>query len=274
MIDFAQQIASELGKVKGIAAVVLGGSWARGEAHADSDLDIGIYYHSNSPFSPADLRELAKTLDDSHSGEAVTDLGAWGPWINGGAWLTIQGQRVDWIYRSIERVSHEIYECRAGRPTVHYQPGHPHGFHNHIYMGEVFYCKPLFDPHGVLAHLKLMTTPYPVELKKALIGNLWEADFALETSRKSVERGDVFHVVGGFFRCAACLLQVIFALNERYWMNEKGAVKAAMTLPLRPHDFEPIVTHVLAHPGNSTDELKASLRKLEQLVKTTEELCS
>jgi predicted nucleotidyltransferase len=29
-----------------VEAVALGGSWAREEAHPDSDVDLGIYYHT------------------------------------------------------------------------------------------------------------------------------------------------------------------------------------------------------------------------------------
>ncbi|MGI8825044.1 MAG: nucleotidyltransferase domain-containing protein [Chloroflexota bacterium] len=59
---------------------MLGGSQARGEAHADSDLDLGIYYHPEHPPSVAALREIAARVDDRHSGDAVTEFGGWGPY--------------------------------------------------------------------------------------------------------------------------------------------------------------------------------------------------
>ena len=33
-----------LGAIPGVAALTLGGSWARGTAWANSDIDIGLYY--------------------------------------------------------------------------------------------------------------------------------------------------------------------------------------------------------------------------------------
>jgi predicted nucleotidyltransferase len=153
-VELAQHIAGLLGEIEGVEALALGGSWARGEAHPDSDLDIGIYYQPYRPPSVALLRDLARELDDRHLPGLVTDFGEWGPWINGGGWLRVEDRPVDWLYRDLESVSRTIAECRAGRPTCHYQPGHPHGFHSHIYAGEVHYCKVLYDPFDNLAALK------------------------------------------------------------------------------------------------------------------------
>lgn len=265
--ELAHRVADQLGAIPGVAAVVLGGSWARGTADTNSDIDLGIYYEPDQPPALDDLRELAARLDDGRSGEVVTDFGAWGPWINGGGWLTIEGQRVDWLYRDLGQVRQAIDQCRAGQPAIYYQAGHPHGFHTPIYMGEVHLCQPLFDPRGVVADLKALTTPYPHALKKALIDRfLWEAGFAVETSYKPASRGEAFYVSGALFRCAACLVQVLYALNERYWINEKGSVKAAGSFPLTPPDFEASITHVLGALGTNAEAITARLHEMERVV--------
>jgi predicted nucleotidyltransferase len=274
-VELARQIAERLGEVEGVVAVALGGSWAREEANPDSDVDLGIYYRSGNPPRITDLRLLAQELDDRHPPDAVTDFGGWGSWINGGAWLQVDGTPVDWIYRELGQVTRIMDECRAGRPTLHYQPGHPHGFHTHIYMGEVHYCRPLYDPDGALESLKDATENYPPRLKRALIRNqLWEARFALDTCRKSATRGDVFYVTGCLFRCAACMVQVLFALNERYLINEKGSVEATDSLPLRPSKFKEAVNSVLARPGERPEQLESSVRRLEDLLEAVERLCT
>jgi predicted nucleotidyltransferase len=274
-VELAQQIAGRLGEIEGVVAVALGGSWARGEAHADSDVDLGIYYRPGNPPRITDLRLLAQELDDRHPPQAVTNFGEWGPWINGGGWLTIEGRRVDWLYRDLDLVELTIGECSAGRPSVYYQPGHPHGFHTHIYMGEIHYSRSLYDPVGELRALKNTTERYPPRLKEALIRRqLWEARFALETCRKSAARGDAFYVAGCLFRCAACMVQTLFALNERYLINEKGSVEVANSLPLRPDNFREIVDSVLARPGGSPQELEGSVGNIEGLLVAVEELCA
>ena len=103
---------------------------------------------------------------------------------------------------------------------------------------------------------------------------LWEAHFALETSRKSAGRGDVFYVSGCAFRCVACLVQVLFALNERYFVNEKRSVKAVSGFPSRPSDFEEIVEDVLGEIGVGPSRLKESVERLWVLVDEVRTLCS
>ena len=72
--------------MRGIDAVVLGGSRATGTAGRDSDIDIGIYYDAGT-FDLDDFRGRAALIDDEHRRDAVTSPGEWGPWINGGGWL-------------------------------------------------------------------------------------------------------------------------------------------------------------------------------------------
>lgn len=274
-LRLSEMVATRLGGIEGVEAVALGGLWARGEAHSNSDVDLGIYYRPESPPRIENLRLLARELDDRHPPEAVTDFGEWGPWINGGGWLTIDGRNTDWLYRDLALVERAIGECRAGHPSVHYQPGHPHSFHTHIYMGEVHHCRILYERNGGLSALKRLTEEYPLRLKRALVkSQLWEAGFALETCRKSAERGDSFYVAGCLFRCAACLVQVLFALNERYLINEKGSVAATDSLPLRPEDFRETVESVLACPGKTSKQLVSNIRRLEEITKVVEKLCA
>ena len=128
-------------------------------------------------------------------------------------------------------------------------------------------------PLGNLAALKALTADYPTPLQHALVERfLWEAGFALDTCRKPAQRGDNFYVSGCLFRCVACLVQVLFALNKRYFVNEKGSVKATSSFPLRPDEFEETVSSVLAAPGEDPAQLRASVRRLEELVQTAREM--
>lgn len=274
-LELAERIAEKLGRIEGVEAVALGGSSARSEARPDSDLDLGIYYDPDSPPRISELRALAQELDDRRQPDLVTDFGEWGPWINGGGWLVIDGQPVDWLYRDLDLVSRTIEDCRSGRTTSHYQPGHPHGFHTHIYMGEIHHCKPLRDPHGALADLKALAAEYPPSLRRTLVKKfLWEAGFTLETCRKPAARGDAFYASGCLFRCAACIVQVLFALNERYFVNEKGSVRAADAFALSPDGFADAVSAVLAEPGRDPARLTESVQRFERLLREVRTLAA
>jgi predicted nucleotidyltransferase len=58
-VKLAQRIAARLGEIEGVVAVALGGSWARGEAHTGSDVDLGIYYRSEYRPSIEELHRLS-----------------------------------------------------------------------------------------------------------------------------------------------------------------------------------------------------------------------
>ena len=272
--DVALKVAERLRTLSGVAAVVLGGSVARGDADASSDVDLGLYYDPARPFAVTALREIARELDDRHRDDLVTDFGGWGPWINGGGWLVIGGTRVDWLYRDLARVGGIIADCLEGRYASHYQPGHPHAFHTHMYMGEVHHGRPLVDRQGAFAALRAFTVPYPPKLRETIVQrNVWEAQFALENAAKAAERGDTFYVTGCLFRCAAGLVQAVFALNGRYFLNEKRAVAIADSLRLRPDRFADTITDVLAATGKTPEALRADLARLEGLLRATRRVC-
>jgi predicted nucleotidyltransferase len=92
-----EDMAERLAQVPGVVGVLLGGSRARGEHRPESDWDLGVYYRGGLDL--AALRALAGP------GVEVAAPGEWGPWVNGGAWLRIDGVAVDWILRDLDRVT-------------------------------------------------------------------------------------------------------------------------------------------------------------------------
>jgi predicted nucleotidyltransferase len=253
-------VAARLVAVPGVCAVVLGGSRARGDAGPDSDVDLGLYYDPARPPSRDALNALARELDDGRPTDAVTAFGEWGPWINGGAWLTIDGTRVDWLFKDLARIRRVVAECRAGRPEVAYQLGHPHAFVSAIYLGEIDCCVPLADPDGLLPELKALVRPYPPLLRAALVQRfLFEADFSLDGAAKGAARGDVVYVAGCLFRTIGCLVQMLYAASERYCLNEKGALREVASFDRTPAAFVATASRLACAPGTTPAELAASV---------------
>jgi predicted nucleotidyltransferase len=268
-----ETIVERVKRVDGVRAIVLGGSRARGTHTPRSDVDLGIYYHPDQPLDLKALDEVAAELDDRHEPGLLTPIGGWGPWINGGGWLTIQAQPVDFLYRDLSRVAACIEACRAGQVEIVYQPGHPHGFLSSIYMAEVALCQLLWEADGQISALKKRTHPYPESLKEALLQKLaWEMDFSLMIARKGIERADVAYVAGCCFRCVACLLQVVFALNEQYWLNEKGAVALADTFPVRPENLRSRIEKAFTLLSADRPLLEEALAVLEEVKQDTDRL--
>lgn len=201
----------------------------------------------------------------------MTPIGGWGPWIDGGGWLLVQGVHVDLLYRNLDRVAAAIDDAHAGKVESYYQPGHPHAFLRTIFMGEVACARILHDPRSGLAHLKARTVPYPVALATTLRTRFeWEATFALENARKALERADVSYLAGCAFRSIACLCQVLFALNGVYLLNEKGAVAAVDSFARRPANFARRVSGLYANLGRGAHA--AALDQLEALITESADL--
>ncbi|WP_298724289.1 hypothetical protein [uncultured Ferrovibrio sp.] len=260
-----RRIVDALSPIPGIDVITLGGLRARGVASTESDYDIGLYYDPRHVFDLAALQAAVSALDEDAS---LTPIAGWGPWINGGGWLTVDGQRVDLLYRDLYKVRMVIDDCCMGRVTTHYQPGHPHGFVSAIYMGGVAHGRALWDPTNAFAALKRLTTPYPDALREALPQAFqWEAEFALSNAEKSLHRGDLCYLSGCVFRCVSCLCQVLFALNGEYLLNEKNAVAQADGFTLAPRHFCSGVESVFMAIGNGAPE--DGLERLRQMVRET-----
>jgi hypothetical protein len=236
------KIIESLSKVSGVKAIALGGSQSRNEADENSDFDIGLYYHANTLDLSA-LEQTLKLLDDSHRDNLLNPPGQWGPWINGGGWLTVDSIPVDILLREINKVESVINDCIEGRITIDYQCGHPFGFINTIYAAETHYCKPLWqDPSSPLDKLKSLLCSkgiYSPLMREAIVKKfLWEAWFSLACGRKAAFKGDVNYIMGSVFRAVSSWIQVVYALNSRYLMNEKGSLKWISSFGYKPVDME------------------------------------
>src|ERR1041384_7581038 len=89
-----EDLVDALACMPGAVAVVLGGSRAAGAADPTSDWDLGVYYRG-----ALDTAALAAR-------GTVHPPGAWGRIMNGGAWLTVGGAKVDVLLRDLDVVDH------------------------------------------------------------------------------------------------------------------------------------------------------------------------
>lgn len=236
------RVTEALSAVRGVQAIALGGSHSRGEAGPHSDYDFGIYY-DEADLDLTALEQALTALDDDHRTGLLHPPGAWGPWVNGGAWLTVGGVPVDILLREIGKVERTIRDCLAGKVTIDFQSGHPFGFVNTIYAAETHYCRPLWQsaaaPLDRLKALLYSEGPYPPRMREATVSRfLWEAWFSLACARTAAHKGDFHYAEGSLFRTVCAWVQVLFALNGRYLMNEKGALARVRELSRRPDEME------------------------------------
>ncbi|MEU6328956.1 DUF4037 domain-containing protein [Streptomyces sp. NPDC047049] len=257
-------IATKVAQVPGVVGVMLGGSRARGTHRPDSDWDLGVYYRG-----APDLAALQALAAEVTGGPVeVYGPGAWGAWVNGGAWLVLpDGRKVDWILRDVDRVRRVWEECREGRFEIGVQAGHPLGFWSPAYPGEVALGRVLADTGGELDRLRQETRTYPEALRKALTRDgVWDAGFSVAMAGKSSPAGDVLHAALCLSRAVGHLVQALHAHHRRWCLNEKGALAAASAMPETPPGFGDRASALLGGIGHGGTELKRSLEAAAELV--------
>ncbi|MGZ3677816.1 MAG: nucleotidyltransferase domain-containing protein [Ktedonobacterales bacterium] len=264
---FLSRIVDAIATVPGITAIVLGGSRASDTNTLQSDYDIGLYYDGGAPFDLAVLRQVVADLDDQRRPDAVTPIGSWGAWINGGGWLSVEERAVDVIYRDVARVAQIVDEVTQGHFESFYHWGHPHAFISVIFAAEIALCRPLWDLDGRIAALKERLQPYPPRLRQRMATDfLYEAEFFYNVGQHGLSRGDCNYTAGCCFRAITCLAQSLCALNERWVMNEKGIVALAAHLPLAIDDFERHVATIYARLPQGADGAATALTMLSDLI--------
>jgi predicted nucleotidyltransferase len=270
-----ERVLSVLTRLPAVRAVVLAGSFARGTARRDSDVDFGVFYEEAAPPNPASVRSAVRTLHDAKESEpVVTEPYEWGPFVNGGAWLVVGGRRVDLLYRNLDQLRRILADCRGGRIESHFEQQPPFGYFSWTYLGDLLACRVLYDPARLLAALRAEVATFPAALGAAIVRDfLWSAEFTLLFARGFAARGDVLNTTGCMTRCARALVQVLFARNEVFFTSDKTALAEIQRFAARPHNFGPRLEALLLAPGAGSGNLERSVEALRVLVAETAALC-
>ncbi|MEU4766777.1 nucleotidyltransferase domain-containing protein [Actinosynnema sp. NPDC023794] len=210
---FPDHVADRLAALPAVRAVALGGSRAQGTAAPDSDWDFAVYYRGD--FDPADLRAVG------WEGE-VSEIGGWGGGVfNGGAWLTVEGRRVDVHYRDLDVVEHELAEAEQGR--FHSEPlmFHLAGIPSYLVVGELALNRVL---RGALPR-----PTYP-EALRAAAPSVWRDKAALTLNyalTAHAPSGRLAEVAATLVTAALQTAHAVLAARGRWTTNEKRLLQEA-----------------------------------------------
>ncbi|MFD6168383.1 nucleotidyltransferase domain-containing protein [Streptomyces coeruleorubidus] len=211
---FLDTTADRLAALPAVRAVTLGGSRAQGTERPDSDWDLAIYYRGG--FDPDDLRAVG------WEGE-VSELGAWGGGVfNGGAWLTVDGRRVDVHYRDLDVVEHEVAEAEQGRFRVEPLMFHLAGIPTYLLAAELAINKVL---RGELPR----PAAYPPALRETAPAH-WHGMAAATLAYAKAghaPRGAVTQAAGAIALAVTQTAHAVLAARGEWVTNEKGLVARA-----------------------------------------------
>jgi predicted nucleotidyltransferase len=244
---FLDTTADRLAALPAVRAVTLGGSRAQGTERPDSDWDLAIYYRG--AFDPDDLRAVG------WEGE-VSEVGGWGGGVfNGGAWLTIEGRRVDVHYRDLDVVERELAESEMGRFHVEPLMFHLAGIPSYLVVAELAINKVL---RGALRR----PTAYPQALRRSA-PERWHGMAAATLAYAMAghaPKGALTQVAGAIALAATQTAHAVLAARGEWITNEKGLVERA---GLREVDV--ILANLTADP----EALARSVTEAETLLART-----
>jgi predicted nucleotidyltransferase len=204
-------LVRRLAAIPGVVAVTLGGSRAQGYARPDSDWDFGLYYRGS--IDTAAVRALG------FEGEVV-EPGTWGRLVNGGAWLRIDGERVDLLYRDLDVVEHWLREAVQGRFQVDPVPGYLVGMATYVLAGELAVNQVL---HGSLPGAE-----FPPALRERAPSWWWgNAAFSLLYADTYAGRREVTACAGSLARAVVAAAYARLAERGEWALNDKGVVERA-----------------------------------------------
>ena len=104
--------------------------------------------------------------------------------------------------------------------------------------------------------------------------HLFDAEFEISIAAKPAERGDVMYVAGCLFRAAGFMTLVLYALNRRFYLNEKGAFAESRGFSIKPPRFHDTVASVLGNVGTTPAEMSASVVSFQSLAAELRQLAT
>jgi hypothetical protein len=204
-----EALSDRLAGMPGARAVVLGGSRGTGAHDARSDWDLGVYYRGRLDFSA--LAELGE----------VHPPGRWGRIMNGGAWLSLAGEKVDVILRDLDVVEHWCARAEEGDYEIDALLGYAAGLPTYSLRAELVTCRTL---RGEVAR----PTGFPPALaREGLRRWRFHRDFTLHHAHMRADRGDVVGAVAQAAKAAIEAAHAALCARETWVLNEKRIVERA-----------------------------------------------
>ena len=105
------------------------------------------------------------------------------------------------------------------------------------------------------------------------LGLYYGADLLLDIHQVRNIAIDVYFIAGCLTRTVSCLVQVLYALNETYFISDKRIYKDVEKFNMKPEDFSARVDRILGAIGSNREELSESLQAAGALVGEMIALC-
>lgn len=203
------ELVDLLAAMPGTVGVVLGGSRAVGVEDDGSDWDLGVYYRGG-----IDLTVLSQR-------GTVFPPGSWGRVMNGGAWLEVEGEKVDVILRDLNVVEYWTTRAEQGDFERDTLLGYLAGIPTYTLSAELASCRVL---RGQVPAL----TSFPSKLAVAA-PPIWRfcRSFSLDYARAHAKRGNIAGAAGQVATAVMEEAHAVMCERSEWVFNEKRLIETA-----------------------------------------------
>lgn len=236
-------ICHQLAEGRGRYAISIGGSLGKGTSDSRSDVDFRLFHEEDLP-GPKAAPQL------------------WQGYSQAEARWAKHGVTIDGIWpRKIAAIDAALSRWLDGEIKTEERVWTIWGYY---LLPDIYHQAVVEDRFGVIAAWKQRLQSYPPKLKEAILAKYlaslryWRNDYHY---RSKVQRGDVVFTAGLTCRLVHDLIQVLFALNETYYVGDGQNLDLVARFKLAPAGFGDAVKRIL-YPPTASDSLQAQYAAL------------
>ncbi|MCL2446879.1 MAG: DUF4037 domain-containing protein [Oscillospiraceae bacterium] len=215
-------------------SIALAGAHAKGLADDESDIDFYLVVDDAAPSEA--LRNVITQAADSHASVYISDNFDSAPY-GGNIDFRYRGVPIEVTVHTAARLRQRVDECLRGEFEIIPQTWTSNGYYTFIYLSELHFIQPLYDPNGLIAGYQNQLAQYPEPLRQAIIecfmgrANTWLDNFHYDTA---ITRADILFTAPIVLHTILDMVQVVFALNRQYFTGDKKLAQALAKLPACP----------------------------------------
>lgn len=178
------------------------------------------------------------------------------------------------IWRDINEVKQGVAACLTGNVDYKNHSASSFSPKQVVYAGEIQTGLIIWEEAAKpLSHLKKEMPFFSQEMKKGLL-NYYREQITLElkSAHQAALKGDSHAILGIFFKIVSYWNQLLFTLNDRYLLDQLGAVKQIGRLNLKPVYYlvrvEQAYQYVASHNTKlGFEEYNAIQKEIDHLLK-------
>lgn len=243
-----QKLIESLSSISGVIAVGLGGSRGLGIANESSDYDFVLFRHGGDPIATPLIVDAVQCYSDSENFRVI-----------------------EVFQKDLSQVAREIHLAKEGKFLWSSRQLFPHGDLSTNQISHIIYLILCADTAGSVSNLRQLAEPFPELLRRSLINFfLMQATITVKHASKIKKSVDLQYLLA---LCSAFVFYaniVLFSVNRRYPVIEKGGAKLIFDLPFCIQNYQQRIALMFqaschGHYLHALSEMTAMLEELRAL---------